>query len=344
MQKNIIKDLINKGYGRRRIAQYFNITEWGARQLIDEVLEEESEQARNKKKKQKGKPSIKRGKPEAKQKKTSGKPTINVKSSRIFGKNHAIDADRKASITKRNTSYKIAVLSDIHFPYEDQNALKLALAVIKDQNPDMIILNGDIADCYAVSRYSKSPLRKKTIQDEFDYTHQELSKIRDMFPDTEIKYLEGNHETRVKRFLDTQAPELASVRALSIEESLGLKELGIEFLEEAQDLEVGRLTFMHGTKVRKHAGNSARGHFEDIGCSVCIGHVHRLSVAWKRNKYGSHVMIENGTLCDFDVEYARFPDWQQGFSMIYFDGEDLNVAQYPITNYKIITKDKVYTI
>jgi len=164
------------------------------------------------------------------------------------------------------------------------------------------------------------------------------------FPNVEFKYLEGNHESRLRRLTSSRAPELSALKSLSIPYNLCLEPMGIEYIPETKDLEIGKLTFMHGFRVRKNAGSSARSHFEDYGCSVIIGHCHRLSTSWRRNKYGCHAMIENGTLSDLDVEYARYPDWQLGFTTLNYDGDDFSVAQYAINNYKIITPTKVYAI
>jgi predicted phosphodiesterase len=344
-ERKIVRKLIKDGYGRRRIAQAIGTTEWYARTIVNEILELDSKAKQETKSEKRDKPKTRSGRPNSKKKRTTGKPTIKTTHARPIGNSETIDSDKPAKVTTRPSSFKVAVLSDIHYPYENVNVMKIVKAILRDNVPDMIILNGDILDCYSVSRYDKSPLRKKTIQDEFDYGFNRLGEFVDEFTETEFKMLEGNHEARFKKLLISQhVGEYLSLRDMTIENQLGLKELGIEFVPESKDLEIGRMTIMHGNKVRKQAGASVRAHHLDIGTSVIIGHVHRMSTAWKRNKWGAHVMIENGALCDFDVEYARFPDWQHGFSMLHFDGEDLNVTQYPITDYKCITPDKVYTI
>lgn len=340
-----VRKLIHDGYGRRRIAEALGLTEWQARGLVTQVLEIDSIEKQAAKKKRRAKPKARVVKPNSVQKSSQGKPTIKTTSSRPIGNTKTIDADKPAEVMTRKPSYKVAVLSDIHYPYENINVIKIAKAIIDDERPDMIVLNGDILDCYSVSRYDKSPLRKKTIQEEFDYGFDRLHEWVTEYPDVIFKFLEGNHEARFKKLLVQQnAGEYLSLRDMTIENQLSLDKLDIEFIPESKDLEIGRLTIMHGNRVRKGAGSTARAQHLDIGCSVIIGHIHRMSVAWKRNKFGAHVMIENGALCDFDVEYARFPDWQHGFSMLHFDGEDLNVTQYPITDYKCITPNKVYTI
>lgn len=340
---NLIRKLVKAGLGRRRIAEELDITEWHARSLIAQLDELRSNEDKTKQKdipiKRTGTPT-----PIRTSRKTSGKPTISVREA-SFDKSGAtaLDADKPVTIQCRQPSFKVAMISDFHYPYQDENAIRLTQEVLKDEGPDIIVFGGDVADCYQASKYLKDPHRKMTLQEELDYTAEKLEEWVNMFPDTEFIFLEGNHEERLMKLAQRASTALASLRSSSIKQLLCLPELDIQFIPASKDLEIGRLTIMHGYKARKHAGTTARAHFEDYGCSVIVGHIHRLSTAWKRNKYGSHALIENGCLCDLDVEYLKYPDWQQGFSIINFDGDDFSVVQYPIVNHKIITPGKVYT-
>lgn len=52
---------------------------------------------------------------------------------------------------------KIGVLSDIHFPYHNLEALRVAIAYLREQEIDCLYLNGDIFDFYSISRHEKDP-------------------------------------------------------------------------------------------------------------------------------------------------------------------------------------------
>lgn len=327
---------VTEGLGRRKIARALETTEWEARQLMAAVMAPDAQLSPTKAGVKKEKRSTGRSTVLPK-KETRGRPTVRVVSN-VQG------ADTPSKMKTRPTSLKVAVLSDVHYPYEDANAIKLAKAYLVDWQPDMIVLNGDISDCYSVSRYQKDMKGRPDIQEELDYTHDRLEEWTLEFPDTEFKFLEGNHEARMKKHIDGNAPALAALRGLAYPELVRLGDLGIEWIPYDQDMHIGNLLFMHGHYVRKHAGTTARAHFEMYGCSVIVGHVHRLSVGYKRNKQGNHAMIENGTLCDLDVEYARFPDWQHGFTTLEFDGDDFTVYQHPIINYKLIADGKTYVL
>jgi len=331
----LVKQFIEQGFGRRRIAKVLEITEWEARGLMAKAVGVKKKRKRGT---QYTDTKVDANRLELIRNNSSKNPTtVQVVSS----------ASQDTAPNKLDTytaNLKVAVLSDIHYPYEDEKSELLTKNFLSDYKPDIIILNGDITDCYSISSFSKDIKKKMDIQEELDYGRIKLQEWTNLFPETDIKYLEGNHENRFSRLIKNNAPALASLRTLNIEENLNLKDMGIEWIPEWQDLQIGNIMFIHGHMVRKHGGGTARAHFEKYGCSLLLGHCHRASVTYKRNKFGTHALIENGCLCDFDIEYARFPDWHQGFTTLDFDGNDFSVNQYLITNHKLIANGKVYTI
>jgi predicted phosphodiesterase len=333
---SIVLGLLKQGLGRRRIAQALEITEWKARNLIEEAVELGDRQDVDTPKlptRQKQKSKLVSSKDHSKTKKTR----VSI------GPAHGQSPIRHKTL-KRSTSLKVAVLSDIHYPYEDTKACEIADIFLEDWEPDILVYNGDIADCYAISSYDKSP-KKMNIQDEFDYTYERLQDRIERLPTVKETYcLEGNHEDRFKRLIKRNANALQALRNLRVENSLGLDELGITWIGGEEEFKIGNLLFTHGHIIRKHAGNTARGHYDQYGCSVLVGHCHRLGVGYKRNVHGNHAYIENGTLCDFDVEYTKYPDWQHGFTTIEFDGDDFVATSRPINHYKIIAEGNVYAI
>lgn len=337
-EQQLLRKLIRQGFGRRRIADALGTTEYRARTLIRMILGEVKEVSRSKKKAEKPKRKI------ARQSKVIVRETKAQSKTKIQTMSIGVESDLVSNIETRKPNLKVIVLSDIHIPYQDQNALNLALAYMDDYQPDVIVLNGDIADFYGVSSYSKTKKDALNYQEELDEVSRWLIDLVDRFSDSDIYYVEGNHETRASRTMGNRAPEFLPLRDLKVNKLLGLEGLGIKWIPESQELKIGGLMFIHGHKARRHAGTTARAHFEDYGCSVIVGHVHRLSVAYKRNKYGNHAMIENGTLCDLDVEYMKYPDWQHGFTELNFDGEDFSVVQHPIIDYKLITVKKTYVV
>ena len=64
-----------------------------------------------------------------------------------------------AEVVPRPTAI-IAVLSDIHFPHEDPDAMRLARTIVQEAKPDVVVIAGDAADFFGISRYPVSPLRR----------------------------------------------------------------------------------------------------------------------------------------------------------------------------------------
>jgi len=234
MSDNKIIELYRKGLSRKLIAKTLGISEWKVRCAI----------------RQQHTKAIK-----AKEFKTNDSIRLN-----------------KVSVSKNQNLRKALILSDIHVPYHDQAALAVALAYAKDYGPDIIVLNGDIIDFYGASSYRQDPIRIDTLQDELTEGKALLKKIRDEHPNAEIYYIEGNHETRLKRFLLDKAPALACLSCLSFDELIGLKEHEIKFIDYGQSIQLGDLEVTHGEIVRKGAGMSAKAHSDKSGASILIGH------------------------------------------------------------------------
>lgn len=337
-QEARVRTLLKEGLGRRIIAQDLGVTEWAVRQHIkqisssDQLLRDDEHTTTTLQivRSDESMPT----KAHAKIKKV--KP--NVRSS--SGTNPRI---HKA--IHRDVQKKVAVLSDIHYPYEDEKVCEIADMFLVDYKPDIVVYNGDVVDCYAVSSFEKSPSHKMDIQEELDYGNRKVAERMDRLPSVQQWYwLEGNHESRFRRLIRRDAKALETLRDLSFEKSAGIEDLGITWVPGHEELMIGSLLFTHGTTARRHAGSSARAHYEMYGCSVIVGHCHRLSVGYKRNKFGDHALIENGTLSDLDVEYAKFPDWQHGFTTIDYDGNDFGVTSHAIKDYKLIANGVVYAL
>jgi 3',5'-cyclic AMP phosphodiesterase CpdA len=110
-----------------------------------------------------------------------------------------------------------AIIGDLHVPFHDEQALGSALSYIRELKPDRLVLNGDIPDFYAISRFSRDPSRRDKLQDEIDETNDILDTIDSVLkPGCEKHWVVGNHEDRLRRFL-WDNPEIASLRDLSLE-------------------------------------------------------------------------------------------------------------------------------
>jgi predicted phosphodiesterase len=208
-------------------------------------------------------------------------------------------------------------LSDIHFPFHDPAAWGLALKVVKKLRPELIWLGGDIVDFYAVSRYDKSPERKLRLQEELDVAHRELRRLRKSAPQARIVYQIGNHEERLTKYLWGKAPELASLRALSLPALLGFERLNIELITDHRPQPIGQLYHLHGHLGPGGSVNAARGKANKFKDNVIFGHHHRHQVEYQRAYSGRTIGAwANGCLCGMEPEFDPCPQWTHGITVV----------------------------
>ena len=164
---------------------------------------------------------------------------------------------------------KFVVLSDIHFPYQDDKAIKAVYKFLEQYPVDTIILNGDILDFYDVSSFDKDPERINSLQEEINLAQKFFKKLRDLSPNGRIVFVKGNHEQRIERYLKKH-PELYSLDALKLPNLLGLDKFNIEYKDKG--FKLGSLKIIHGDMVRKFSAYTARGELEKHDSSGISSH------------------------------------------------------------------------
>lgn len=215
--------------------------------------------------------------------------------------------------------HRILIISDLHVPYHDAAAVKAALDYGKQQRVDIVYINGDFADFYAVSRHDKDPTR--TMKNEIEQCRKMLRHIRSRFPDARIIFKVGNHEDRMERFLAKNAPVLLGVAEFQIPDILKLNELNIEYVPSLGLTFMGRLPVYHGHELPQGMSspvNPARGIWMRVQESMICGHWHRSSV--HTEKVGVHGKVKScwslGCLCNMTPDYAPVNRWSHGFAIV----------------------------
>lgn len=215
------------------------------------------------------------------------------------------------------------VASDIHFPYEDAGAYALFLEVAESLQPDILVLLGDIMDCYAVSAHDKDADRgtPTSFINEIVYTKTKLNEIRARLPETRIIYFEGNHETRLSRYINKNAAALSKLQSITLPEFLDLRSLNMEWIPNGGKLRIGRVWHIHGNEVAGGGQSPARLKYSRMQCSFIFGHHHQRDKFRPRAYDGSqHGAYANPCLCDLEPEYLHHAhNWSQGFTIIDHD-------------------------
>jgi len=140
---------------------------------------------------------------------------------------------------------KVLILSDLHFPYQNNEAISLALDYGKQKKVNCILINGDLIDFANISRHEKD-FRSRSIKDEFDAVRTFLNTLRRHFPKAKIVYKYGNHDERWEKYLYMKAPEIFDVNDFELDVLLRLGELKIDVVKDKLPIKIGKLTALHG--------------------------------------------------------------------------------------------------
>lgn len=211
------------------------------------------------------------------------------------------------------------VVPDLHAPYHDEKVWRTILNAIKSVKPDCVVIIGDFADCYAVSSFPKSPLRKQDLRYEIDQARKELYRLIRV-SDCELWYLEGNHEFRLERYLCQRAPELyglVSAKSLMLD---GTRD--VQWVPYRSHVKLGKTVYMHDCG---HAGVYAGRHtLAAVGHNVVFGHTHRGGIVTDGTHDGKRHFSLNvgwaGNLKEADYMYQiKMKDWLHGFGVVQTD-------------------------
>ena len=121
---------------------------------------------------------------------------------------------KRANEIKLGTNHEqVFVLSDLHIPYQDDDTLKAVFDCLVDNQPQDIVLLGDVLDCYSISRFCKRPDRVRNLQYEIDIFYKMMRELKKHLPNTDIHYVLGNHENRLEKLV-LENPGLFGLKAL----------------------------------------------------------------------------------------------------------------------------------
>ena len=234
----------------------------------------------------------------------------------------------KANVTA-NTGVTI-VASDLHFPLQDDAAVSVLLRTIEELRPERVVLNGDLPDLLAISKYPKDVRQTWSLHDEAVAFHGFLRALEEVLPaDAALIEIDANHsgdgtESRWWRYLSDRIPELLKTpRALQVMSYPAWWHPEWSRIQMKPELVIAEdLLITHGTFVRRGGGMSAKAHSESYLNSVMHGHTHRQGSSMRRvpaiGSRGEQVIkaYEIGCLCRLDPGYVSVPDWTQGFAIV----------------------------
>lgn len=235
----------------------------------------------------------------------------------------------------------ILLISDLHIPYHDINAITVAIDYGKKNKVNTVFINGDLIDFYMLSRFEKDP-RKRGVKAEFDATKEILRVIRKAFPNAAIYFHLGNHDMRYEKWLMAKAPEIFDDEYYSLEERLRLNEEKITIIPNIQVTKAGKLFIQHGDLFFKgifSPVNAARGLYTKAKANMICGHTHSVSEHTEKDVRGEITTCwSTGCLSELQPDYNPYGNkYAHGFAHITTENNgNFTVRNYRIQNGKLL--------
>lgn len=228
-------------------------------------------------------------------------------------------------------------MPDTHGAHVDQKALKAFLTDLAYLKPRELILMGDHIDCggflaqhHTLGFVAETEL---TFEDDVRHANVMLDAVQKICPDASIRYLEGNHEERLEKWIVTSVlrngKDAKFLRGMIGPEAvLHLDKRGIEYCTKSKfydgcrvqgTIKAGRCFVTHGTRHGKAAAASMLTRFN---ASVVFGHVHKLMSASDRN-------VKDGEIGAWSVGHLsrQQPLWKHGDPSDWSQGYGFQICQ-----------------
>ena len=245
---------------------------------------------------------------------------------------------------KKSKQELLVVLGDHQLPFRNQKLTELSHSFLSSLKPDGLIYMGDLIDFPNLSKFEANPDFTSTVQQGIDLGYQTLRDLKEsagLKKGSELIFIEGNHEVRLRRALINKLPQLFGIKnadateedksVLHLANLMKFNELGWIYWDEPSDVYphpeyeiVKGLFARHGNFVRAKAGMSALANLDRVDGSIIQGHTHRLAIThhtrWTGQTMNQYSAIETGTMADLEgLGYSKQPDWQGGFITLVVD-------------------------
>ncbi len=237
---------------------------------------------------------------------------------------------------------KVAILSDLHVPYHSVTAVTAAVDHCKKRKPDVLLINGDLADFYSISRHQKDP-SKRDLEAEITAVRETLAWLRAEFKAARIVLKLGNHEERWQHWLWNAAPEISNSPRMDVGEWIDAAKYGVEIVGDQRPVMLGSLPVLHGHELPKGSASSvnpARGAFLRTLSTVLVSHCHRTSHNVIANLWHTQTSCWSiGALCHLNPAYAVINQWNHGGAFVEVDA----AGEFAVDNFRIGPSGEVWS-
>ena len=208
--------------------------------------------------------------------------------------------------------------ADIHFPYQHDEALDLAVQLVGYRQPHICVLGSDEFDFMRQGTWDIDPRQKSSELDDIDLIRLDHQRLVDRLiaqsPCTQFVWIFGNHDYRLYRHILKNSPNVANTVMREFVDVIRYQGR-VWFMGETDQVKIHNLIVGHGSKSGQ---NPAKAHLDMTGGQVnyMAGHVHRHSY-WQKVGYQYTVQsVTSGCLCQLQPHYkgyrADMTGWEWG--------------------------------
>lgn len=255
--------------------------------------------------------------------------TIEAERERADRKTWGLGGPAVLDLPPKKGDYNVIGLFDMHGEYIEERLFKAQLRHIKDTQPDMVVLGGDVENFDLISRWQHKVIAKMTpiqihreIRREIEVGKRLRERVRDAAGNALVIEVEGNHCDRLRGYLSDDLMEGWETS----KEWRGLEESLDGYYTRAGVFIRPDFLVRHGDTTAQYP--SAK-ELRDSRCSGWTGHLHKVSIHYEppfhlKNERYVHTVAP--ATCRLDYNYgpgnAGLARWHQGNVIGSFSASD----------------------
>lgn len=238
------------------------------------------------------------------------------------------------------------ITPDLHVPAHNKGLFAAYLQFLGDFKPHVFLSIGDWNDIFGLSRHPKGLRVPNDAQAELDEGKRCWDEAMDISQAFWGYLILGNHEDRIRRYLDEFCQTLGRLvmpdtrEPANFHSLMGFKDTDNTTIlygnGDSGGFEGGmvfnsHLNLHHGSFVRPTPGASPLADMDRWIWTIGHGHTHRMGM----NVVGDLQSYEFGHMVDVDHAYMgyahkMFPNWAPGFAVFFVHGGKVHVQPVPI--------------
>lgn len=209
----------------------------------------------------------------------------------------------------------VLVASDAHYMPDDVTpAHKAFVKLIRELQPKIVIMNGDVFDGGGISRFPRPQwAHQHKVKDELTACQERLTEIEDASKKAVKVWTFGNHDARFSSRLSAMVPEFEGVKNFELKDFFpGWKPCWSFWIN---DNTVVKHRFRSGV-------HATHNNTVNSGKTMVTGHLHSLKVTPFSDYNGTRYGVDTGTLAEpYGEQFQSYTEdspvnWRSGFAVL----------------------------